>query len=176
LWSTSRALPRAGWTEAIGQLDAGSNREGIRTMENNSGRRIFLKGLFTTGTLWLTTWFFFRKNQGFELAKMLHTFGPASAEAACGSSYSCSGGGGQCGSAYSCAGGGGQCGSAYSCAGGGRSDGGGVRKHRRRHRSGGGGQCGSAYECAGGGGQCGSAYDCAGGGGQCGSASDCAGK
>jgi hypothetical protein len=43
--------------------------------------------------------------------------GIAEANAKCGSSYNCGGGGGSCGSSYNCSGGGGQCGSSYNCSG-----------------------------------------------------------
>jgi len=41
----------------------------------------------------------------------LGTFG------ACGTGYSCGGGGGGCGTSYNCSGGGGKCGTGYNCSG-----------------------------------------------------------
>jgi len=106
----------------------------------------------------------FNSKEGIRIGRERMKFGMAEANAACGTAYNCSGGGGRCGTAYNCSGGGGRCGTAYNCSGGqGGSYGGSAR-------------CGTAYNCAGGGGRCGTAYNCAGGGGRCGTAYNCAGN
>ena len=70
------------------------------------------------------------KSAGFQVGRSKINVGMSQANAACGASMSCSGGGGDCGAAMSCSGGGGKCGASMNC-------------------SGGGGQCGAAMNCAG---------------------------
>ena len=97
----------------------------------NSRRGFLRKSLITAGaTAGFLASVKFDAKDGVKIGNSTVGVGMSEAQAACGSSYNCSGGGGQCGSSYDCGGGGGQCGSSYNC-------------------SGGGGQCGASYNCAG---------------------------
>ena len=54
---------------------------------------------------------------GVKVGQATIKLGMSEAQAKCGGSYDCSGGGGQCGGSYDCAGGGGKCGGSYNCSG-----------------------------------------------------------
>jgi hypothetical protein len=107
-------------------------------MSKKNARRDFLKkgGAIATGfTLGMFGGLKFNSKEGIRIGRENRVkFGMSEAHAMCGSSYDCSGGGGECGSSYGCAGEG----------------------------SGGYGECGSSYDCSGGGGECGSSYGCSG--------------
>lgn len=72
----------------------------------------------------------FNSGDGIKVGNLRIAAGLSEAQAICGSSFDCSGGGGQCGSSFNCSGGGGECGSSFDC-------------------SGGGGKCGSSFNCGG---------------------------
>lgn len=89
-------------------------------METNESRRKFLKyGFVGMATLFAAAApVHFDNSKNFLIGKMpVPSAGLAEAQAACGTAYSCSGGGGSCGTAYSCSGGGGRCGTSYNCSG-----------------------------------------------------------
>ena len=97
---------------------------------DEQSRRKFLKyglaslGAFITSAAVLTV----DKATGFKIGEHKYGVGMSEANATCGSSMDCSGGGGQCGSSMGCSGGG--------------------------KDSSGSGHCGSSMDCSGGGGQC----------------------
>lgn len=99
---------------------------------DKSNRRDFIKyGLATIGGFIASTVLIkIDQGTGFKVGAHNLDVGMSEANAACGASYNCSGGGGQCGASYNCSGGGGQCGASYNC-------------------SGGGGKCGASYNCSG---------------------------
>ena len=88
-------------------------------MEENIGRRNFLKYLFSSFIFAVTSILSFRfnKDEGFKIGKRIDSLGPPEASGMCGAGLNCAGGGGMCGAGLNCAGGGGMCGAGLNCAG-----------------------------------------------------------
>ena len=101
-------------------------------MNDDLTRRRFLKyglataGAFVASVVAVTV----DKTSGFQVGRNKVNVGMSEANAACGASFNCSGGGGACGASFDCSGGGGKCGASFNC-------------------SGGGGKCGAAFDCSG---------------------------
>lgn len=93
-------------------------------------RRTLLKYVAAVATFGAVSALSYDRTRTMRTGELSVSLGMSQAQAKCGTSYNCSGGGGQCGTSYSCSGGGGQCGTSYNC-------------------SGGGGRCGTSSNCSG---------------------------
>ena len=119
-------------------------------MDEQSRRKFIKYGLASLGAfLGSAAVLTIDKATGFKIGEHKYGIGLSEANASCGASADCSGGGGQCGASADCSGGGGQCGASADCSGSGKN-------------SMGSGQCGASASCSGGGGQCGASASCGG--------------
>lgn len=88
-------------------------------MGDDLTRRRFMKyglatlGAFVASAVAITV----DKTSGFMVGRNRVNVGMSQANATCGASFNCAGGGGECGASFNCSGGGGKCGASFNCAG-----------------------------------------------------------
>ncbi len=86
--------------------------------KEQESRRSFLKYLLAVPAFVIASIFAFKRSEGFKVGKFkTGSLGLSEADAMCGISLNCGGGGGDCGIGLNCSGGDGKCGIGLNCSG-----------------------------------------------------------